>query len=159
MQRAASIAIATGILTISGGGSMGPGHSVMAQGAGYQCTDATIRGTYGIQMQGTQPVPPPQGGGTQTVIGVVVRTYHGDGTFSQVDNIKGSVTGIVPDRPGSGTYQVNPDCSGVTLFQPGPGITIEERMVIVDRGNEIRSIVSSPLAVMVSTEQKRIDHR
>ncbi len=65
----------------------------------------------------------------------------------------------VPDRPGSGTYQVNPDCSGVTLFQPGPGITIEERMVIVDRGSEIRSIVSSPLAVMVSTEQKRIDRR
>ena len=124
-----------------------------------ECTDATIRGTYGVQMQGTQPVPPPQGGGTQTLIGVVVRTYHGDGTFSQVDNIKGSVTGIVPDRPGSGTYQVNPDCSGVTLFQPGPGITIEERMVIVDQGNEIRSIVSSPLAVMVSTEQKRIDHR
>ena len=113
---------------------------------------------YGIQMQGTQPVPPPQGGGTQTLIGVVVRTYHGDGTFGQVDNIKGSVTGLVPDRPGSGTYQVNSDCSGVTLFQPGPGITIEERMVIVDRGNEIRSIVSSPLAVMVSTEQKRIDH-
>ena len=159
MQRAARIAIATGFLAISGGGSMGPGDSAMAQGVGYQCTDATIRGTSSIQMQGTQPVPPPQGGGTQTLIGVVVRTYHGDGTFSQVDNIKGSVTGIVPDRPGSGTYQVNPDCSGVTLFQPGPGITVEERMVIVNRGNEIRSIVSSPLAVMVSTEQKRIDHR
>ena len=159
MQPAARIAIATGILAISGSGSIGPGHSAMAQGVGRQCTDATIRGTYGIQMQGTQPVPPPQGGGTQTVMGVVVRTYRGDGTFSQVDNIKGSVTGIVPDRPGSGTYQVNPDCSGVTLFQPGPGITIEERMAIVDRGNEIRSIVTSPLAVMVSTVQKRIDHR
>jgi hypothetical protein len=63
--------------------------------------------------------PPPQGGGTQTLIGVVVRTYHGDGTFSQVDNIKGSVTGVVPDRPGSGTYQVNPDCSGVNFFSQG----------------------------------------
>jgi hypothetical protein len=159
MQRAARIAMATGVLAISGGGSIGPGDSAMAQGVGYQCTDATIRGTYGIQMQGTQPVPPPQGGGTQTVIGVVLRTYRGDGTFSQIDNIKGSITGIVPDRPGSGTYQVNSDCSAVTLFQPGPGITIEERMVIVDHGSEIRSIVSSPVAVMVSTVQKRIDHR
>ena len=154
MQRTARIAIATGVLAISGGGSMGPGDSARAQGLGYQCSDSTIRGTYRIQMQGTRPVPPPQGGGTQTLIGVVVRTYHGDGTFSQVDNIKGSVTGVVPDRPGSGTYQVNPDCSGVTLFQPGPGITIEERMVIVDRGNEIRSIVGNPLAVMVSTVQR-----
>ena len=158
MQRTARIAIATGVLAIAGGG-IGPGGSAKAQGSGYQCSDATIRGTYGIQMQGTQPVPPPQGGGTQTVIGVVVRTYHGDGTFSQVDNIKGSITGIVPDRPGSGTYQVYSDCSAVTLFQPGPGITIEERMVIVDHGSEIRSIVSSPVAVMVSTVQKRIDHR
>ena len=109
-------------------------------------------------MQGTNPVPPPLGGGIQTVIGVVVRTYDGAGTFHQVDNIKGSVTGIVPDRPGDGTYQVNDDCSGVTLFQPGPGITLEERMVIVDHGNEIRTIVSSPQAVMISTVQKRIAH-
>ena len=158
MQRTARIAIATGVLALSGGG-IGPGGIAKAQGSGYQCSDATIRGAYGIHMQGTQPVPPSQGGGSQTLIGVVVRTYHGDGTFSQVDNIKGSVTGVVPDRPGSGTYQVNPDCSGVTLFQPGPGITIEERMVIVDRGNEIRSIVSSPLAVMVSTVQQKIDRR
>ena len=110
-------------------------------------------------MQGTNPVPPPLGGGIQTVNGVVIRTYDGAGTFTQVDNIKGSVTGIVPDRPGSGTYQVNADCSGVTLFQPGPGLTIEERMVIVDRANEIRTIVSSPLGVMVSSVQQRIDRR
>lgn len=90
---------------------------------------------------------------------MVVRTYDGAGTFHQVDNIKGSVTGIVPDRPGAGTYQVNDDCSGVTLFQPGPGITLEERMVIVDHGDEVRTIVSSPLTVMISTVQKRIDHR
>jgi hypothetical protein len=107
-------------------------------------------------MQGSVPAP---GGGTQTVIGVIIRTYDGVGNFTQVDNIKSSVTGIVPDRPGSGTYQVNPDCSGLTLFQPGPGITLEERMVIVDHGNEIRTVVSSPLPVMTSSVQKRIDHR
>jgi hypothetical protein len=33
------------------------------------------------------------------------------GNFTQVDNIHGSVTGWVPNRPGSGTYQVNPDCT------------------------------------------------
>ena len=159
MLRKARITIATGVLLISASGSMGPGGNAVAQEPGFRCTEATIRGTYGGQMQGTSPVPPPQGGGTQSVIGVIVRTYDGAGTFTQVDNIKGSVTGIVPDRPGSGTYQVNADCSGVTLFQPGPGITIEERMVIVDHGKEIRTIVSSPLASMVSSVQKRIDHR
>ena len=97
----------------------------------------------------------------QAVIGVVLRTYDGAGAFTQVDNIKGSVTGIVPDRPGSGTYQVNADCSAVTLFQPGPGITLEERMVIVDHGdvtevdlNPVRVTPDGPLALdaLVVTE-------
>ena len=120
------------------------------------CTDATIRGTYGIQMQGTIPAP---GGGTQAVIGVAVRTYDGAGSFTQVDNLKGAVTGIVPDRPGSGTYQVNDDCTAIAVLQPGPGITIEERMVIVERGNELKSITSSPPPIMVSAVHKRIDRR
>lgn len=155
------IAIATslagGVLLVGVGGSMDPGARAVAQDAtGFRCSNATIRGTYGGQMQGTNPVP---GAGIQTVIGVIIRTYDGAGNFTQIDNIKGSITGIVPDRPGAGTYQVNPDCSGVTLFQPGPGITLEERMVIVDHGREIRSIVSSPLPVMTTSVQKRIDHR
>jgi hypothetical protein len=155
MLAKAHIAIATGVLIISVAGSMGPAGSAAAQ-EGYRCTEATIQGTYGGQMQGTNPAP---GGGIQTVIGVIVRTYDGHGGFTQIDNIKGSVTGIVPDRPGSGTYEVNADCTGITLFQPGPGITLEERMVIVDHGNEIRTIISSPLPVMTSSVQKRIDHR
>jgi hypothetical protein len=159
MGRKALIAVGLAAVIVSGGRLIATGGSAVAQETGFHCTEGTIRGTYGIQMQGTLPVPPALGGGTQAVVGVVVRTYDGAGSFTQVDNIKGSVTGIVPDRPGSGTYQVNADCSAVTLFQPGPGITIEERMVIVGHGTEIRSIASSPLAVMTSAVQKRIDHR
>ena len=126
---------------------------------GSHCANNTIRGTYGIQMQGTGPVPPPVGG-TQTLIGVVTRTYDGMGNFTQIDNIHGSVTGWVPDRPGSGTYQVNPDCTAATQFQPAPGApVIEERIVIVDGGSELYSVTVSPLPTMVSTVAKRIDRR
>ena len=111
-------------------------------------------------MQGTGPVPPPVGGGIQTLIGVVTRTYDGMGNFTQIDNIHGSVTGWVPDRPGSGTYQVNPDCTVATQFQPAPGApVIEERVVIVDGGSELYSVTVSPLPTMVSTVAKRIDRR
>ena len=151
--------LAAGALLLTGGISIGPGTPAVAQETGSHCTDKTIRGTYGGHMQGTNPVPPPLGGGTQQVIGLLLRTYDGKGGFTQTDNVKGTVTGIVPNRPGSGTYQVNPDCTGVSLFQPAPGITLEERMVIVDHGNEIHTIVSSPQGVMVSSVQKRIDHR
>ena len=77
------------------------------------------------------------------MIGVVLRTYDGHGNIGQVDNVKGSITGIVPDRPGFGTYEVSPDCTGIARFQPGPGILIEERLVIVDNGREIRTMTLS----------------
>jgi hypothetical protein len=126
---------------------------------GFPCTDHTLRGTYGIQMHGTGPVPPPVGG-SQTLIGVVKRTFDGMGNFTQIDNIHGSVTGWTPDRPGSGTYQVNPDCTGATQFQPAPGApVIEERIVIVDGGSELYSVTVSPLPTMVSTVAKRINPR
>jgi len=90
------------------------------------------------------------------VTGVVLRTYDGQGRFTQIDNVKGSVTGVVPDRPGSGTYEVNPDCTGTVRFQPGPGILIEERLVIVDSGDEIRTAVMVPAGVMVMGIHRRV---
>ena len=125
-------------------------------GAGRPCSEATIRGDYGIQLQGTGPAP---GGLTESVIGVVHRTYDGRGNIEQVDNVKGSITGIVPDRPGFGTYQVNPDCTGSARFEPGPGIVIQERLVIVDNGREIRSMVQSPASRMITGVHQRIHTR
>ena len=147
------------LLLVAGIQGSGPG-SGDSQNTVFQCSNATIHGTYGIHLQGTGPVPPPLGGGIQTLIGVVTRTYDGMGNFSQIDNVHGSVTGIVPNRPGSGTYQVNPDCTFSTQFVPGPGAPmIEERGVIVNLGNETHSITASPLSLMVSAHSKRIDRR
>jgi hypothetical protein len=127
------------------------------QGNNHQrpCSEGTLRGTYGIQMHGTRPSGP--GGLMETVVGVVIRDYDGEGQFTQVDNAKGSISGWVPDREGSGTYEVNADCTGKTHFQPGPGVTIEERFVIVDKGREVLSMVSSPPPVLITTIQLKID--
>jgi hypothetical protein len=73
--------------------------------------------------------------------------------------VKGSISGTVPDRPGFGTYEVNPDCTGIVRFQPGPGIFIEERLVIVDDGREIRTAVMVPAGVMVSGVHLRVHTR
>jgi hypothetical protein len=123
----------------------------------HGCSVATLRGAYGIQVQGTRPTAP--GSPTESVIGVVLRIYDGAGQFTQVDNIKGSITGLSPDRPGFGTYEVNEDCTAVAHFQPGPGISLEERMVIVAGGDEVLSIVSSPAPVMMSGRQTRVSGR
>src|SRR5207344_3177463 len=90
--RGASVALLVSagllLLLVSGIQGSGQGSSV----GGFECTDATIRGTWGTHMQGTGPVPPPLGGGIQSLVGVVTRTYDGMGNFTQIDNIHGSVT-------------------------------------------------------------------
>jgi hypothetical protein len=45
------------------------------------------------------------------------------------------------------------------LLQPGPGVFIEERVVIVDHGNELRSITANPPPIMISAVARRIDRR
>ena len=126
---------------------------------GKRCDDALIRGDYAIQVQGTRPAP---GGAIETVIGVVLRSFDGYGNFDQIDNIKGSITGLVPDRPGSGTYDVSADCTGVSQFRPdpsNPSLVIEEKFVIMDNGKEIRSITRTPPPLMITAVAKRVHKR
>ena len=147
-------ALAAGIAVAAGAGS--GARPAVAQGQAFSCSEATLEGTYGAQMQGTQTLP---NGVTESLVGVVVRTYDGQGSFTQIDNIKGSVRGFVPDRPGSGTYEVSDDCRVVARLQPAPGIIIEERMVIVHDGSEVRSMTASPAGLMVTAVGKRMDRR
>jgi hypothetical protein len=58
---------------------------------------------------------------------VIVRHYDGQGNFRQVNNEKGSVSGLGPvDREGFGTYQVNEDCSRAHELQI-PGVPVPLR--------------------------------
>lgn len=126
------------------------------------CSLATLRGAYGIQIQGTRPVPPqvpPLPAGTmESVIGVIVRHYDGQGAFTQVGNEKGSISGNAPvDREGAGTYEVNEDCTGTHELQiVGSPIKVTDRFVIVDRGREVRNFVVSPAPVMVTGVSQKI---
>jgi hypothetical protein len=155
----ASVAVvALGVLVAAQGFSTQRSDAGSSRSGGPRgCSVGTLRGAYGIEVQGTRPAA--STGSTEWVIGVVLRVYDGAGQFTQVDNIKGSLTGIVPDRTGFGTYEVNEDCTAVAHFQPGPGISLEERMVIVAGGDEVVSIVSGPLKVMMSGRQTRVSGR
>lgn len=123
------------------------------EGGGKTCSNATLHGRYGIQMQGTNVAP---NGTPQSLIGVVNRYYDGKGGLWQLDSIKGTVSGIVPNRYGVGSYQVSDDCSVVLTFNPAPGVMIEERGVIVDNGFEVRTITVTPPTTMVTATHIRM---
>src|SRR6516225_6174779 len=75
------------------------------------CSNRTLKGTYANSLHGLIFIP---GGSAPLVLaGVVKTTYDGNGTFTQVDAVSDNGSGVTPGwRPGSGTYSVNPDCTG-----------------------------------------------
>ena len=152
----AAAAVATVAVGIGGARVIGADDQHDERGRSKRCSESTVRGDYGIQIQGTRPAP---GGVTEAVIGVVLRNYDGEGNFSQVSNLKGSITGPNPDSQSFGTYQVNDDCTGVIHAEPLPGVVIEERMVIVDDGREIRAVVMTPTPVVITSVHQRIHQR
>jgi hypothetical protein len=126
------------------------------------CSNATLQGTYGVYISGTRPAPsvapgaPGFVGQMEEVIGVVVQVYDGKGNFTQVDNVKGTVSGITPDRPGKGIYTVNADCSGSSTVSPAPGVTIVQKALVLDGGKEIRSITITPDATNVTAIGRKL---
>ena len=152
----AAAAVATVAVGIGGARVIGADDQNDERGRSKRCSEATLRGDYGIQIQGTRPAP---GGLTEAVIGIVFRTYDGEGNFSQVSNLKGSITGTNPDAESIGTYEVNLDCTGIIRFQAPSGALVEERLVVVDDGREIRAAVMVPTAVVITSVHQRIHGR
>jgi hypothetical protein len=152
--------VVIGVAVLSGTPGFGAGGpSGDEERRGRHCSVAMLKGSYGVQIQGTRPAAPPAPAGTiESVIGVIVRHYDGQGQFTQINNEKGSVGGLGPvDREGFGTYQVNEDCTGShELSIPGVPFLIVDRFVVVDQGREVRSFVVSPTPTMVSGVSKKM---
>jgi len=109
------------------------------------CTNATLEGDYGFIVTGTRPSGP--GGPVETIVGVALTHFDGNGNLTQTDNIHGSISGLVtPNRPGTGTYTVNSDCTGTMKLSNVGAPTLTLAIVVVDDGNEVRAAVMDPTA-------------
>ena len=103
------------------------------------CSNATLRGDYGFTVDGqilAGPFP-----GILRAIGVA--HYDGDGESTIVDfaTINGIPTGA-DWRSGTGTYDINADCTGTAQLNFTDGSpSLHLRLVVVDSGREVRSIV------------------
>jgi hypothetical protein len=119
------------------------------------CSNRTLRGDYGILISGIAPEGP--SGKLEMTVGTALRTYDGQGNFTQVDSVHGQISGAVVDRQGSGTYDVRATCLGTaTLFLTGVPFPIVSSFVIVDGGEEVKEAVMSPPPAVVSGVQHRV---
>ena len=116
-------------------------------------TTSMLKGTYGTQVVGQRPGAE---GKPEQFVALALGTFDGEGGFTQVDNSHGlSGTGV--DRPGSGTYTVNPDCTGLlTLWNEGLPFPIQTRIIVFDRGAETRGIVMAPAVIVATTTSRRV---
>jgi hypothetical protein len=117
------------------------------------CSNETLKGNYGFTITGIRPAT--RGGPQVAVVGTALTTFHGDGTFDQFDNINVDSTSdpYQPDRPGTGTYTLNPDCSGSMTLTAG-GVTLDLSIIVVDNGREVRTAVVTPNVIITSNGRK-----
>jgi hypothetical protein len=103
------------------------------------CSNATLQGAYAFSVL-TVATP----GGPNVVVGL--GTFDGKGGFSQIDYPGDGLrtSDLTKFRTGqTGSYAVNPDCTGFQEINLGGGIgVIENAFVISDGGRSIHAVVA-----------------
>jgi hypothetical protein len=118
----------------------------LAQFTPPPCSNATLHGDYAFTITGQIFAPAPAAG---FVSGVAMTHYDGAGHMKQVDHVMhNGVAPLEEWRPGSGPYQVNPDCTGYMIINAEPNILADSspplrvEFTVSQNGNLIKTVVT-----------------
>jgi hypothetical protein len=146
------------------------------------CTDATLKGDYSVTISGQIFLP---GGVVVQRLGINITHFDGAGHLSQEDLVLSSPNapaplGVPPKNASgfqideTGTYTVNPDCTGMlTINFPNlttstggsvKGAVISAHFTISDSGRAVHILVTSltppgapgPVPALISSEGRKI---
>ena len=109
------------------------------------CSNATLKGTFVHSASGFVTAPPSMAG---PLAGTGTDTFDGNGGITSTATL--SINGNIVPLTATGTYKVNPDCTGTYTL---PGTTLF--FVIADSGNEIRAICIDPGTVLSHTFRRQ----
>jgi hypothetical protein len=117
------------------------------------CSLHTLNGCYGSTITGTLlPNPGPFAG---PVAGVVLTNYDGRGGFTQIDTVTIGGVLVAAGRNSTGTYTVNPDCTGTATINFPDQPPLQLTFVLDDGGREIRAVVTNPALATTSIGRKQ----
>jgi len=122
-------------------GALASGYAQSEPHAG--CNNRLIAGNYGFTIQGNKLGGQ---GPTGPQVGVAMTEFDGKGGLSQIDTVtvSGEVVADFTHTPASGSYTVNPDCTGTFTINFTDGRPpIVANFVIVKSGLEIDTVVIS----------------
>jgi len=139
------VVVAAGLMMVGGAIALGPlvgaqAEQKVSQASWFKCSDRSLRGDYGFSIEGTILAGTPN---AFLLRGVAMTNFDGHGNLSQVDFTTRNGAPLTADwRPAVGTYSINADCTGTAQIIPADGSpTVNLRLVVVDRGREVRTIV------------------
>lgn len=132
---------AAGVLTVGTEFRGTPVGLVSVVQARNGCSNGSLRGNYGFQIRGTVV-------GLGPIGGIALSAFDGEGNFTQTDNVTVNGFPIVPNRPGSGTYSVNADCTGTQTLTQAGGQVVHTTFVIAENGKEVFDEVTDPHLVI-----------
>ncbi len=100
------------------------------------CSNRTLLGDYGTKLEGTILGP------NFLLRTLILAHFDGEGGITEVDHVV--LNGVPPGeewRPSSGTYTVNPDCTGSAMILIPGNPPIDFHFIVVNHGKEILEVV------------------
>ena len=131
------------------------GMSATAKADDKGCSNATLRGTYAYTSTGSITTPPDLAG---PIAEVGTQTFDGKGATTTTFTASGN--GNIFQTTFTGTYTVNPDCTGtinLTALGPVPpaGTIVTLFFVIDDYFNGFQAIETLPGVVITRTARRQ----
>ena len=121
-------------LAIAGAMVLALGLAPAVKAADKGCTNASLKGTFSHVGTGfITGVGPLAGAGTDT--------FDGNGGITGTASL--SINGTIVSLTETGTYKVNPDCTGTYTVSSAGGSTTAF-FVIDDGGNEVKGVCTDP---------------
>ncbi len=105
------------------------------------CTNSTIQGSYAFTIHGTVFLPD---GSTLLIDGLAKTTFDGKGNITQLDAVAANGNVAPGWASNTGTYSVNPDCTGTVTVTNGSQPPLHLQMIVAQSGNTIHDMVIDP---------------
>jgi hypothetical protein len=113
---------------------------------GRACSDMTARGTWGTVIEGAVV------GSSSVFRGLDLAYLDGRGHITQVDHFVDD--GVAPTQdwtPGTGTYSVNPDCTGSAVINSGSTpYPIAFHFILVENGKKMLQVVDANAVIAIA---------
>jgi hypothetical protein len=146
------------LLVVAGLVAIGSGNASQPSDENRACTDAILNGAYQWNASGYIQTTNVNGGNIADFAPIVEASFaafDGRGTITKLVSIDNFSSGGPFTVTGTGTYSVNPDCTGsITFNTPGP----LKRQVVIRRDGESADFLNTdPGIIIAGTMKKRTE--